>query len=149
MSNMKEAYSRILWKMACITCTQDQLLVALPFSDIDQTHNDELPSLREDSPTQKAEAQDISVRKSYKWVIEARRLSRKLSQNLSETVDACDKFCHRYEVNFQGLSAGGRRSLSSLSAIQTTFYDLESLKNRLESMAMRCDDFKQNVSPVH
>jgi molybdopterin/thiamine biosynthesis adenylyltransferase len=123
--------------------------VALPFSDIDQTHNNELPSLKEDSPTQKAEAQDISVRKSYKWVIEARKLSRKLSQKLSEIVDACDKFCHRYAVNFQDLSAGGRRSLSSLSAIQTTFHELESLKNRLESMAMRCDDFKQNVSPVH
>src|SRR5271170_7171833 len=116
---------------------------------MDQTHNDELPSLKKDSPMQKAEAQDISVRKSYKWVIEARKLSRKLSQKLSETVDACDKFCHRYAVNFQDLSVGGRRSLSSLSAIQATFYQLESLKNRLGSMAMRCDDFKQNVSPVH
>ena len=115
---------------------------------MDQTHNDELPSLKKDSPTQKAEAQDLSVQKSYKWVIEARKLSRKLSQNLSETVDACDKFFQRYAVNFQDLSGDGRRSLSSLSAIQTTFYELESLKNRLESMAMRCDDFKQNVSPV-
>jgi len=116
---------------------------------MDQTPNDELPSVKEDSPTQNAEAQDISVRKSHKWVIEARKLSRKLSQSLSETVDACDKFCRRYEANFQDLSAGGRRSASSLSAIQTTFYDLESLKNRLKSMAMRCDDLKQNVSPVH
>jgi hypothetical protein len=123
--------------------------VALPFSDMDQTHNGELPSLKEDSPTQKAEAQDISVQKSYKWVIEARKLSRELSQNLSETVNACDKFCHRYAVDFQDLSADGRRVRSSFSAIQTTFYDLELLKNRLESMAMRCDDFKQNVSPVH
>lgn len=113
---------------------------------MDQTHNDELPSLKEDSPTQKAEAQDISVRKSHKWVIEARELSRKLSQNLSETVKACDTFCHRYAVDFQDLSADGRRSLSS---IQRAFYELESLKDRLESMAMRCDDFKQKVSPVH
>jgi predicted GTPase len=116
---------------------------------MDQTDNDELPSLKEDPPTPKAEAQDISVRKSYKWVIEARKLSRKLSQNLSETVNACDKFCRRYEVNFQDLSADGRRVRSSFSAIQTTFYELESLKNKLVSMAMRCDDFKQNVSPVH
>lgn len=118
--------------------------MALSFSDTDQTHNGELPSLKDDSPTQKAEAQDISVQKSYKWVIEARELSGRLSRKLSETVDACDKFCHRYAVNFQDVSVGGRRSLS---AIQTTSYELELLKNRLQSMAMHCDDFKQPVSP--
>ena len=103
--------------------------------------------MKEDSPTQKAEVQDISVQKSYKCVIKTRELSGKLSQNLSETVNACDKFCLRYAVDFQDLSADGRRSRRSLFAIQTTFYELELLKDRLESMAKRCDNFTRNVSP--
>jgi hypothetical protein len=72
-------------------------------------------------------------------------LSKQLSQDLSRTVDACERFNLRHAVYFKNLSesANGHRPLS---AIQITFDELESLKKTLESLAERCDDFAREVS---
>jgi hypothetical protein len=85
------------------------------------------------------------VRKSRDWVVQVRRLSRQLSQDLSKTVDACERFCLKHAVYFRNLSesADGHRSLP---AMQSTFDQLESLKKTLESLAERCDDFARDVS---
>jgi hypothetical protein len=80
--------------------------------------------------------------------MQVRGLSRKLSLDLSKTVNACERFCYICAINFQNFSesADGRRSLP---AIQTTFGELEWLKETLESLAVRCDDFTRDVSLDH
>jgi hypothetical protein len=85
------------------------------------------------------------VRKSRDWVVQVRRLSRQLSQDLSKTVNACERFCLKHAVYFRNLSESAE-SDRSLPAMQTTFDELESLKKTLESLAERCDDFAQDVS---
>jgi hypothetical protein len=79
--------------------------------------------------------------------MQVRRLSRQLAQDLSKTVNACERFCLQHAVYFQNLpeseSACGRRPLA---AIQTTFDELESLKKIFESLAERCDDLARDVS---
>jgi hypothetical protein len=99
-----------------------------------QTHHYSLPLSRERSSSKEAEDHDEKVRKSRDWVVQARRLSRQLSQDLSKTVHAYERFCPKH---------AGRRPLS---AIQKTFDELESLKKTLESLAERCDDFARDVS---
>jgi len=101
--------------------------------------------LREHSSSKEAEDHDKKIQKSLLWVKEVRGLSRKLSLDLSKTVKACKRFCDTYAVNFQNLSesADGRRSFP---VIQTTSDELESLKEKLESLAVRCDDFTRDVS---
>jgi hypothetical protein len=100
---------------------------------------------RERSSSKEAEDHDEKVRKSHNWVVQARRLSKQLSQDLSKTVDTCERFCLKHAIYFRNLSepADGHRPLS---AIQTTFDELESLKKTLESLAERCDDFAREVS---
>jgi hypothetical protein len=85
---------------------------------------------------------DKKVRKSHEWVVRVRSLSKKLSQGLSKTVDACEKFCLRDAVYF----LNGSKSDQSLRAIQMTFAELESLKKALEYLAQSCDDFVPDVS---
>jgi hypothetical protein len=85
------------------------------------------------------------IRKSRDWIVLVKRLTTQLLQHLSETVNACEKFCLNHAVYFQNLSepSNGDRSLP---AIQITFDELESLKKTLESLAESCSEFAQDVS---
>ena len=85
------------------------------------------------------------VRKSCDWIVLVKRLTTQLLQQLSKTVDTCEKFCLNHAVYFQNLSElpNGERSLS---AIQITFDELESLKKTLEFLAESCAEFAQEVS---
>ena len=85
------------------------------------------------------------ARKSRDWVVLVKRLTTQLLQQLSKTVDACEKFCLNHVVYFQNLSElpNGERSLP---AIQITFEELESLKKTLEFLAESCAEFAQDVS---
>jgi len=78
-------------------------------------------------------------------VVQVRRLSEQLSQDISKTVDACERFCRKYAIYFQSLPGPPNVHLS-LAATQTTFDRLELLKKTLESLAERCDDFARDVS---
>lgn len=112
---------------------------------VEQTHQYPLSPSKEHSSSKEAEDHDEKIQKSLLWVKAVRGLSRKLSLDLSKTVKACKRFCDAYAINFQNLSesADGRRSFP---AIQTTSDELESLKEKLESLAVRCDDFTRDVS---
>jgi hypothetical protein len=85
------------------------------------------------------------VRKSFDWVLQVRRLTIQLLQHLSETVDACENFCLNHTIYFQNLSnlLDGERSLT---AIQITLNELESLKKQLECKVERCSQFAKDVS---
>jgi hypothetical protein len=72
-------------------------------------------------------------------------LSRQLSQDLSKTVDACERFCHKHALYFRNLSESADGH-GPLPAIQITFDELELLKKTLESLAERCDYFAREVS---
>jgi hypothetical protein len=100
---------------------------------------------RERSSPKEAKDHDEEVRKSHNWVVQVRRLSKQLSQDLSKTVDACERFCLKHAIYFQNLpeSTDGQ----PLSAIQATFDELESLKKTLNYLAERCEDFAREVSP--
>jgi hypothetical protein len=103
-----------------------------------------LPPPGEGISSKEAEDHDEKIRKSHEWVVRVRSLSKTLSQGLSKTVDACEKFCLRDAVYFQN----GPKSDHSLRAIQITFTELESLKKTLEYVAQSCDDFVPDVSYV-
>jgi hypothetical protein len=92
-----------------------------------------------------AEGHDEEVRKSRDWVVQARRLSKQLSQDLSKTVDACESFCRKDADYFRNLPGSANVPLS-LASTQTTFDKLELLKKILDSLAERCDDFARDVS---
>jgi len=134
--------------IAGVAFTWSLVLRSLGLSDVKQTGTHGLPSLKQNAPMEKAEAQDISTQESYKWVINVRMLSEKISQSLSETVDACDKFRQTHATYFQDLSVKDGCRDRSLYAIQTTIFELEYLKGRLKSISMRCDGFQQHVSLV-
>jgi hypothetical protein len=88
--------------------------------------------------------QNEMVHKLRDWVVLAKRLTTRLLQCLSKTVDACENFCLNHAIYFQNLSNisnGGR----SLYAIQITFTELDSLRKELESLAESCAEFSQDV----
>jgi hypothetical protein len=88
--------------------------------------------------------QNEMVRKSRDWVVLAKRLTTRLLQCLSKTVDACENFCLNHAIYFQNLSSTSN-SGRSLCAIQITFTELDSLRKELESLAESCADFSQDV----
>ncbi|KAH8752719.1 hypothetical protein F5882DRAFT_385800 [Hyaloscypha sp. PMI_1271] len=111
---------------------------------IEQTHHHSLALSRERTSSKVAEDHDSNVRRSRDWVVQVRRLSKQLSQDISKTVDACERFCCKYPIYFRNLPGSPDVHLS-LAAIQTTFDRLELLKKTLESLAERCDDFARDL----
>jgi hypothetical protein len=98
---------------------------------------------RERSSSTEAEHNEM-VRKSRDWVVLVKRLTTRLLQYLSKTVDACENFCLNHAIYFQNLSnpPDGRKSLC---AIQITFAELGSLRKKLEFLAESCTEFAQDV----
>lgn len=85
------------------------------------------------------------VRRSRDWVVGVRRLLRKLSKQLSETVDACQHFHNhgsRYIRDLPDLKDHHRL----FPAIWSAFNELQVLGKRLAAMADLCGDFAQDVS---
>jgi hypothetical protein len=74
-----------------------------------------------------------------------RRLSRKLSQHLSKTADACENFWREFAVYFGDLP----RVADVGSAVKGTFAELQKLKKTLEFCADRCSEFARDVSSYH
>jgi hypothetical protein len=109
-----------------------------------QAHHFPMSLSREHADTKAAEAHHNVAQQCLNWIRQARRLAKKLHQDLSKTVDACERFSDKYSVTFQDFSRTGR--LKSLSALQGIFDELIALKTTLGSMAVRCEAFARDVS---
>lgn len=121
-----------------------QLVAKIKESVHEYTHDYSLSLSGERPSSKEALEYDDKVRKSRNWIVQVRMLSKKLSMELSKTVNACEKFCIKYAVYFQD-QAELPNEYRTLAAIQIIFDELESQKMTLECLAERCDDFAREL----
>ncbi|KAK2601845.1 hypothetical protein QQS21_004628 [Conoideocrella luteorostrata] len=82
-----------------------------------------------------------TVEKSRDWVVQTSKLSRKLYEDLRETVDACKDFLTKKSFYFRSLS----RSHESLSGIQSSLIKLEKLEKKIHSLADNCERLSKGL----
>lgn len=101
-------------------------------------------SLSTQSKTSSSNTLRESLRKSRDWVGYTRRLTSKLSQALSATHRACDKFRDENSGYFYDCP----QYIHLLSSLQNTFRKLDDLRNTLGDLANRCDYFAKEVKAL-
>lgn len=116
----------------------------LTYQISEQDYRYSLCTSRECSSFEAGKEHDGRIRKSRDWVIKVQRLTIYLLQELSKTVEDCERLFN-YNMCFQDLPDRPKSRDRSLLAIQNTLDELQSLKKTLESLTEKCAHFARDV----
>ncbi|KAI1623176.1 hypothetical protein EDD37DRAFT_682678 [Exophiala viscosa] len=109
-------------------------------NSISRYEEEHLTPLLPSCTTKDTRHDEAEIRKAFEWVNNAMRITKELSEILSKTVDACERFAENDAVNFQDfLNISHAQKL--LHSIQRVIEDFQTLRTELRAIIERCEDF--------